>query len=70
MSLDSKAFMEKMEKRISFTDADKSLLKDGADWGKQIAPGMVNHFYAYLGCDLEMEASIDVEKIRRLISTI
>ena len=71
MSLDAKAFMEKMEKRISFTDADKSLLKDCADWGKKIAPEMADHFYAYLGRDPEMNAILNASegRIHRLRET-
>ena len=36
MALDAQEFMQKMEHRINFTDADKTLLKSEADWGKRV----------------------------------
>ena len=48
MSLDPTAFMSKMATRISFTDADKALLKANAAWGSSIALSMAKVFYAYL----------------------
>jgi hypothetical protein len=44
-----------MENRIDFTDEDKTILKSEADWGKEIAPEMTKHFYAYLSQDSEMK---------------
>ncbi|HEY9666461.1 MAG TPA: protoglobin domain-containing protein [Coleofasciculaceae cyanobacterium] len=43
-----------MQHRISFTDEDKIILKSQADWGKQIAPEMAEHFYTFLSRDPEM----------------
>jgi hypothetical protein len=56
MVLDSHAFMRTMEKRVSFSNEDKALLKSNADWGKEIASEMADHFYDYLGRDAEMDA--------------
>lgn len=59
MTLDSHAFMTTMEKRIGLTSEDKTLLKSYAEWGKAIAPKMADHFYDYLGRDLEMSAILN-----------
>ncbi len=59
MTLDPKAFMVKMEKRNGFTQEDKVILKSNADWGKQIASEMADHFYAYLGSDAEMNGILN-----------
>ncbi|NEP21862.1 protoglobin domain-containing protein [Moorena sp. SIO3I6] len=56
MSLDPQEFMTKMEKRVNLTNEDKVLLKSQADWGKEIASEMADHFYTYLGNDEEMDA--------------
>lgn len=56
MTIEPTAFMSKMEKRIGLTAEDKSILQAHADWGKEIAPQMADHFYAYLGRDEEMDA--------------
>jgi len=59
MTLDSHAFMTIMEKRVGFTNEDKTLLKSHAEWGKAIAPKMAEHFYDYLGRDPEMNAIVN-----------
>lgn len=59
MALDAHAFMTTMEKRVSFTNEDKNLLKENADWGKTIASDMAEHFYDYLGRDPEMSAILN-----------
>lgn len=59
MALDAHAFMTTMEKRVSFTNEDKTILKENADWGKAIASDMAEHFYDYLGRDLEMSAILN-----------
>ncbi|EDX74700.1 hypothetical protein MC7420_6178 [Coleofasciculus chthonoplastes PCC 7420] len=64
MALDAHAFMETMAKRISFTDEDKAILKANADWGKDIAPEMADHFYAYLGRDPEMSEILNAKEGR------
>ncbi len=71
MVLDAHAFMTTMEKRISFTDEDKALLKTHADWGKEIASEMADHFYAYMGRDIEMNAILNAKegRIHRLRET-
>lgn len=71
MSLDSHTFMTTMEKRVSFTSEDKSLLKSHAEWGKAIAPQMADHFYEYLSRDSEMNAIMNVKegRIHRLRET-
>jgi hypothetical protein len=55
MALNAHEFMRKIENRINLTQADKMLLKSEADWGKEIAPEMAKHFYAYLSRDPEMD---------------
>jgi hypothetical protein len=71
MVLDANGFMTTMEKRISFTSEDKILLKSNADWGKEVASEMADHFYAYLGRDTEMDAIINAKegRIHRLRET-
>ncbi|MEQ9485911.1 protoglobin domain-containing protein [Coleofasciculus sp. F4-SAH-05] len=64
MTLYADAFMQKMAKRISFTDEDKAILKTNATWGKDIAPEMANHFYAYLGRDPEMSEILNAKEGR------
>ncbi|MBF2063862.1 MAG: hypothetical protein IGS39_05455 [Calothrix sp. C42_A2020_038] len=59
MALDPHAFISTLKKRISFTDADKALLKSEAEWGLKLAPEMAEHFYEYLGRDPEMSAIVD-----------
>jgi hypothetical protein len=48
MTLNPHEFMATMEKRMSFTDEDKALLKSQVTWGQQIASEMAVHFYAYI----------------------
>jgi hypothetical protein len=71
MTLDSHAFMAMMENRVSFTNEDKTLLKSQQDWGKEIAPDMADHFYAYLGRDPEMSGILNTTegRIHRLRET-
>ncbi|MGJ3253553.1 MAG: protoglobin domain-containing protein [Elainellaceae cyanobacterium] len=71
MTLDPHLFMTTMEKRVGFTDEDKSLLNAHADWGKQIAPEMADHFYAYLNRDEEMSQILNAKegRIHRLRET-
>lgn len=64
MTLDARAFMATMEKRVDFTEENKSLLKSHADWGKEIAPIMADHFYTYLGRDAEMDGMINAKEGR------
>lgn len=64
MALDAHAFMTKMEKRVGFSSEDKAILKSQADWGKEIAPDMADHFYAYLGRDPEMDAIMNAKEGR------
>ncbi len=64
MALDPHAFMSTMEKRIGFTEEDKTLLKSNADWGKEVAPEMADHFYTYLGRDPEMNAILNEKEGR------
>jgi hypothetical protein len=64
MTLEPHAFMGTMEKRMSFTNEDKALLKGQADWGKEIAPEMADHFYTYLGRDPEMDAIMNAKEGR------
>ena len=61
MALDAHAFMTTMEKRVGFSSEDKALLKSQADWGKEIAPDMADHFYAYLGRDPEMDGIVNAK---------
>lgn len=64
MTLDAHTFMATMEKRVDFTADNKSLLKSHADWGKEIAPKMAEHFYTYLGRDPEMDSMINAKEGR------
>lgn len=64
MALDAHTFMVTMEKRIGFTSEDKALLKSHAEWGKNIAPQMAEHFYDYLGRDPEMQSIINAKEGR------
>lgn len=64
MSLNPHDFMVTMEKRVAFTPEDKETLKANLDWGKEIAPEMADHFYAYLGRDPEMSAILDEKEGR------
>jgi len=64
-------FMETMVSRLSFTNDDKTLLKENAAWGKDIAPEMADIFYEYLGRDTEMNAILNGSegRIHRLRET-
>jgi hypothetical protein len=53
-----------MEKRIGLTAEDKAILNSHADWGKEIAATMADHFYAYLGRDEEMDAILKAKEGR------
>jgi hypothetical protein len=64
MPLEPHAFMSALEKRSSFTDEDKAVLKSHANWGLQIAPQMADHFYAYLERDQEMNAILHTGEAR------
>jgi hypothetical protein len=71
MALQPQTFMATMEKRVVFTNEDKALLKSNADWGKEIASEMADHFYSYLGRDAEMNAIMNDKegRIHRLRET-
>ncbi len=64
MTLDVRSFMTTMQSRFDFTEQDKSLLQANAEWGKEIAPEMADHFYAYLGRDPEMSAILNEKEGR------
>lgn len=64
MPLDPHLFMATMEKRVCLTSEDKSLLKENADWGKEIASEMADHFYTYLGNDPEMDGIMKAKEGR------
>jgi hypothetical protein len=64
MTLEPQAFLKTLEHRVSFTAEDKQLLIAHADWGKDIASEMANHFYDYLGRDAEMGAIINAKEGR------
>ncbi len=59
MNLSPHEFMATMEKRVSFTDKDKALLKSQATWGQQITSELAVHFSAYLGRAPEMNAILN-----------
>ncbi|WP_008311180.1 protoglobin domain-containing protein [Leptolyngbya sp. PCC 6406] len=71
MTLDANEFLARMTKRTGFSEADKSLLKNNADWGLTIAPDMADAFYAYLGRDEEMDAILNATegRVHRLRET-
>lgn len=71
MVLEPRSFMTKMADRISFTAEEKALLQSNADWGTTIAPEMADHFYAFLGRDVEMSAILNESegRIHRLRET-
>ncbi|NJL23472.1 MAG: hypothetical protein HC895_25880 [Leptolyngbyaceae cyanobacterium SM1_3_5] len=54
MALEPQAFLKTLENRIEFSAENKALLQANADWGKEIALEMAEHFYTYLGRDTEM----------------
>ncbi|NMF59041.1 protoglobin domain-containing protein [Pseudanabaena yagii] len=64
MTLDPQVFMTTMTQRISFSDADKALLKANATWGNTIARQMAEVFYAYLARDAEMNAILTAKEGR------
>lgn len=64
MVLDPNAFMTTMEKRISFSEADKAILQANAAWGNSIAKEMADVFYAYLARDEEMNAILTAKEGR------
>ncbi|HBK63326.1 MAG TPA: hypothetical protein DEG17_23895 [Cyanobacteria bacterium UBA11149] len=64
MALDPHQFMATMEKRVGLTPEDKTLLKENADWGKEIASEMSDRFYTYLGNDPEMDAIMKAKEGR------
>jgi len=64
MVLDPNTFMMTMEKRISFSEADKAILKANATWGSSIAREMADVFYAYLARDEEMNAILTAKEGR------
>lgn len=47
---------------MEFTDADKSVLKSDASWGKEISKEMADIFYTFLQKDPEMDAILKDEK--------
>jgi hypothetical protein len=71
MALDASEMMTKMAERVNFSDADRKILKEQADWGMKIAPAMANSFYAYMGRDAEMNAILNASegRIHRLRET-
>ncbi|MBD2460051.1 hypothetical protein H6G89_03240 [Oscillatoria sp. FACHB-1407] len=71
MSLEPREFLARVETRIGFTSEDKSVLKENADWGLEVAPEMADHFYAFLGRDSEMNAILYASegRIHRLRET-
>ncbi|MDX2214515.1 MAG: protoglobin domain-containing protein [Oculatellaceae cyanobacterium bins.114] len=71
MALEPREFLVRVETRIGFTNEDKSILKQNADWGLQVAPEMADHFYAFLGRDAEMNAILNGSegRIHRLRET-
>lgn len=71
MAINPLEMLYKMERRIEFSDEDKSILQSNADWAKIIAPEMANHFYSYLGKDEEMNAILNETegRIHRLRET-
>jgi Protoglobin len=64
MPLDPHSFMATMEKRVCLTSEDKTLLKENADWGKEIASEMADRFYTYLGNDPEMDGIMKAKEGR------
>ncbi len=71
MTLEPREFLTKMEQRMLFDDEDKASLKANADWGKQIASEMTDHFYEYLNRDEEMANILNQKdgRMERLRST-
>lgn len=71
MALNASQMMGKMVQRVNFSEADKQILKQQADWGLKVAPEMADAFYAYLGRDPEMSAILNASdgRIHRLRET-
>lgn len=55
--------------RTEFTDEDRKILQQSADWGSSIATEMSNAFYGYLDRDAEMAAVIAKHNRQRLGQT-
>ncbi|HEY9708133.1 MAG TPA: protoglobin domain-containing protein [Oculatellaceae cyanobacterium] len=64
MSLNPQDFLLDLQNRVSFSSEEKAILKLHADWGKEIAPEMAEHFYAYLKRDAEMNALLNSKENR------
>lgn len=64
MALDPKTFMATMERRMYFSDADKTILKTNATWGRSIALQMAEVFYSYLARDAEMNSILTAKEGR------
>lgn len=64
MALSASQMMEKMVQRVHFTESDRQILKQQANWGLQVAPEMADAFYAYLGKDPEMNQILNASEGR------
>lgn len=71
MSIDPHTFLKTLETRTNFSSADQQLLQANAEWGKQIAPQMAEHFYEYLNRDAEMHGILTAKegRMHRLLET-
>lgn len=71
MAITASDFMKIMSSRMLFNEEDKKILQENADFGKEIAPEMAQHFYDYLQNDAEMNGIINSEagRIHRLHQT-
>jgi truncated hemoglobin YjbI len=64
MTIDPHSFLQTLKNRTNFTEQEKHLLQAHADWGKEIASEMADHFYAYLNRDSEMSSILSAKEGR------
>ncbi|NES70447.1 MAG: hypothetical protein F6K24_37145, partial [Okeania sp. SIO2D1] len=71
MALDPQEFLTTIKERFLFTQEDIVILQTHADWGKEIASAMADHFYDYLTSDEEMNAILNADegRLQRLHQT-
>lgn len=69
MAIQSSDLLQILISRTGFSDQDKAILQQNADWGSTIAKDMSEFFYGYLDQDSEMAAVIAKHNRQRLGET-
>jgi len=69
MAIQSSDLLQILISRTGFSDQDKAILQQNADWGSAIAKDMSESFYGYLDRDSEMAAVIAKHNRQRLGET-